>query len=391
MGIEFLGKDHLGRDRFKVRYRVRGKERTRTFYSIREAKRFDKQIMARRSLVQLVDPGAGRRRFGDGAAEFERGRHLKLGQAGRLRDTSLFQNHILPYFDDRPLASIHRTEVQHWVNFLREQRQLAPATVRRIYEIFVRIMEGAVDSHFIGKSPCRNITLPPERRRRPRALTLDEVWRLADAIEPRYRAYPPLGAMAGLRPGELAGLRARDIDFLRGTLSIVQGVTEHEGHIAFTDLKNENAARTITLPPSLVELLSVHVRDFVKDRPPIPGHPTAHVEGLLFFMGTWKNPLVLRPNNFRRRKWARAVKKAGLDPCPPKILRASHGTLMAELEIHPAAIQGRLGHGDPQIAQEFYIAYNPAMDAQVAAELERAMRNSLQRRGPGAARTNLQA
>ena len=85
-------------------------------------------------------------------------------------------------------------------------------------------------------------------------------------MPPRYQALVPTGAWGGLRPGELAGLQVRDIDFLRGTLSVVQGVREVSGYIQFTNLKNENADATIRLPPFLLEMLAIHIRNFVIGR-----------------------------------------------------------------------------------------------------------------------------
>ena len=174
----------------------------------------------------------------------------------------------MPEFGDVQLGAIHRTHVQRWVNEL-VKKDLAPDTVRRTYEILQRIMEGALNSDLIPKSPCSNITLPQNRGGKPRALGLEELWRLAEVMEPRYQALIPTGAWGGLRPGELGGLRVCDIDFLRGSLSVVQSVREVQGHVEFTNLKNENADATISLPPFLLELLSLDIRKFVNRTGPL--------------------------------------------------------------------------------------------------------------------------
>jgi integrase len=384
MAIEELGLDRQGRERFKVTYRVARREKSKTFYSRREAERFQRQVRAQRTLGQLVDPTGGRRRFGDWAREFEEGRFIGLDKPTRLRDSSLLNNHVLPSFGDLNLASLHRTQVQRWVNGLVE-KGLAPDTVRRVYEIFQRIAEGAVTSDLIPRSPCRDITLPKNRRGKPQALGLEELWRITQVTQPRYQALIPTGAWGGLRPGELAGLRVRDIDFLRGTLSVVQGVREVRGWVEFTDLKNEAADATISLPPFLLEMLSVHIRDFVIGRGAFDGFPPENTDGLLFVAGTWKKPTVLRVNNFRARVWKPALRAAGLPPYPPKVLRASHATLLAQLATHPVAIQGRLRHSDPRTAQEYYTQFNAPMDAQVTDALEAAYRAFVQRRGLNAA------
>jgi len=133
MAIEELGADRLGRARFKVAYRVRGREKSKTFYSRREAERFQRQVRAQRTLGQLADPTGGRTRFGDWAREFEEGRFIGLDEPSQKRDASLLKNHVLTDFGDVQLSAIQRTHVQQWVNRV-SKKGLASDTVRRIYE-----------------------------------------------------------------------------------------------------------------------------------------------------------------------------------------------------------------------------------------------------------------
>jgi integrase len=64
-----------------------------------------------------------------------------------------------------------------------------------------------------------------------RFLSPVEVRRLADAIGPRFRALVFLGAYCGLRIGELAGLRHKQVDLLNGVVHIAEVVTEMHGHL----------------------------------------------------------------------------------------------------------------------------------------------------------------
>ena len=77
--------------------------------------------------------------------------------------------------------------------------------------------------------------------------------------------------------------------------------------------------------------------------------------------------------------------RSDLPPYPPKILRSSHATLLAQIATHPVAIQGRLRHSDPRVAQEYYTQFNAPMDAQVSRALEKAYREFVQGRGLDAA------
>lgn len=58
--------------------------------------------------------------------------------------------------------------------------------------------------------------------------------------------------------GELAALRVDRVDFLRGSLGVVEAVTEVNGRLAVGPTKT-GARRSVSLPRFLVELLRSHV------------------------------------------------------------------------------------------------------------------------------------
>jgi integrase len=95
--------------------------------------------------------------------------------------------------------------VQVWVAEL-SGRGFTPATVVKAFQLLGRTMTAAVNADMIPRSPCRAVRLPSVEREEMRFLTPAGVARLADAIGPSYRALVLLGAYAGLRIGELAGV-----------------------------------------------------------------------------------------------------------------------------------------------------------------------------------------
>ena len=82
-------------------------------------------------------------------------------------------------------------------------------------------MGQAVDDGRLSKSPLpRRPGLPAVEARDMEILTVDEVHRLADAIDPRYRTMVLTAAYTGLRPGETAGLKIETIDLLRCSITV---------------------------------------------------------------------------------------------------------------------------------------------------------------------------
>jgi integrase len=80
---------------------------------------------------------------------------------------------------------------------------------------------------------------------------------LLDALREEDRALWATAFYAGLRLGELRGLRVSDVDLDAGSISVEHGWDVKEGSIA---PKSRAGVRTIPVPPVLAELLRAHVK-----------------------------------------------------------------------------------------------------------------------------------
>jgi integrase len=92
-------------------------------------------------------------------------------------------------------------------------------------------MTAAVNADMVPRSPCRAVRLLKVEREEMRFLNPAEVARLSDVIDSRYRALILVAAYGGLRIGELAGLRRRRVDLLRGTVDVAEIVVEVRGEL----------------------------------------------------------------------------------------------------------------------------------------------------------------
>lgn len=132
-----------------------------------------------------------------------------------------------------------------------------------------------------------------------RFLTAEQLRRLADAIEPRYRSFVLLGGFDGLRLGEMLGLRWGRVELLRRRVRVAETLVDIEGHIYFGPPKTKAAVRSVPIPTFVCAELS-RLAD-----------PGAAPETLIFRS---RSGHPLRPTLFRRRSWAPAVESAGLAP-----------------------------------------------------------------------------
>ncbi len=128
-------------------------------------------------------------------------------------------------------------------------------------------------------------------------LSVTEVYQLADAIAPRYRALVLLATFGNVRWGDLAGLRRRNLDLDGRSVRIVETVYEF-GQLVKGTPKSKASVRKIPLPELIIPDLWTHVERYAAPGP----------DGFVF-VGVRGGQL--RRSNFSKT-WAKALAKAGL-------------------------------------------------------------------------------
>jgi integrase len=313
---------------YRVRYRAPdGRERSKNFRRKADAEKYLAMVENAKLVGTWTDPAHGKVTL---AAWLEAwwATAADLRPSTRARDRSYFDSLILPRFGTTPLAAIRQRDVQAWVADL-SVRGFAPATVVKAYQLLGRMMTAAVNADMLARSPCRAVRLPRLEREEMRFLTPAEVARLADVIDPGYRALVLVGAYGGLRMGELAGLRRRRVDLLRGTVDVAEIVVEVRGRIYTGPPKTRAGRRTVGLPWVVMEELAEHLG------------PVGDADAYVF---TADRGGVLRTSNFRTKVWLPAVRVAELAPLRPHDLRHTAVALWIAAGANPKEVTVRAGH-----------------------------------------------
>ncbi|MGH2719701.1 MAG: tyrosine-type recombinase/integrase [Actinomycetota bacterium] len=286
------------KDHWRARYLdPGGRERSRTFPRKVDAERFLATVDADLIRGEWIDPRLGQMTFRQWAEEFEASR-VNLQATTRAQHASYLRTRIMPWFGERRLASITEMQVRAFIAQLIEDG-LAPATATKNLRILSQILKAAVRNRCIAYNPCDGVEGPGEAPEEETIfLTPQEVNAVADAVGERYGPMVLLAGYRGLRFGELAGLRPRRIQFLRGRLDVVEALKEADTGMYFGPPKY-GRVRNVPLPPFLVQELAAYLAKF----PP--------AEDLVF---TSHDGQMLRRSNFQRRTWAPAVAAAGVDP-----------------------------------------------------------------------------
>lgn len=303
-----------GRRSWRVVYRVGGKVHTRAGFQTKGAAR----AWQARNRVAVdtgmhVAPAGGLVLFGDWCARWATTR-IDLRPSTRARDDSYLRNYLMPTFGALPLRRIDHPMITDWIAALCG-RGLAPATVTKAYQILGKVMRAAVSAKLIAQSPCMDVTLPAPRDEEARFLTPDELVYLEDALPPYWCDVVPFLADTGLRIGEAAALRWRDVDTLRGTVTVRETLVEVPAALTV-----DGTGVTIGPPKTRAGLRTV---------PTLTDETAARLVTRRAGAGpddfVWATPTgaALRPKSWRSRVWRPAVIRAGLaDPQPtPHTLR----------------------------------------------------------------------
>lgn len=325
-----------GATRWEVRVRQPGgREVSRTFRTRDEAKRFERDFLARRDRGDVLDPSAGRVLFGDYAATVLAGR--RLGAKTRHEYEAVLRRRILPTFARTPLVGITTEAVQAWHTEMVEQ---VPGEGAKAFRILSMVLRTAVDAGRLSRNPCAavrggGVERSPERP----LLDVDQVVALADAMPERLRALVLLAGFGGLRRGELLALRRRHYDPLHQRLHVVEAMTTFSGRRVAVEPK-AGSRREVALPGPLAEVLEHHLAAYVGPEPDSP----------VFTGERSGQPLSTRS---LYNAWAEARRAVGLPGVHLHDLRHAAGTLRAQLGATMREVMADLGHRTPAMALRY--------------------------------------
>ncbi|MFI5064514.1 MAG: tyrosine-type recombinase/integrase [Streptosporangiales bacterium] len=244
--------------------------------------------------------------------------------------------HLVPTFGALAVQDIAEARVRRWRKNLLDDG-VGPVTVAKAYRLLKAILNTAVDDGLIRRNPCRIKGGGQERSPERPVLTMRQVFDLADAFDPRYRALVLLAVFCSLRWGELTALRRRHIDLASGTLCIQESVVElTDGSLVTGPPKSLAGRRVVSIPAALMPEIISHLEDF-----------TAFGEDALVFTGP-KNAQ-LRRSNFSRA-WRNATTAADLTGFHFHDLRHTGNTLAGAAGASLRELMERMGHSTTRAA-----------------------------------------
>ena len=321
--------------RWRARYRDPAKrEHARDFSRRLDAERWLATVETAKSRGEWLDPALGKITFGVWAERWLAGQS-QLRRTTHDRYSRLLAHQVLPTWERVPINEIRHAEVVAWVSGL-VAKGYAPATVRQAHRVFSLAITLAVRDGRLSRNVAQGVRLPRVTRQEQTFLTHDQVSRLA-ASAGSHELHVRFLAYTGLRWGEFAALRVKNVDLMRRRVVIAESASEVQGVMAFGPTKTHQR-RSVALPRMLIDALAIQI----DGKGP---------EDLVFSAPSGG---VLRNSNFRHRVLTPAARAAGLDGLSPHDLRHTAASLAIAAGANVKVVQQMLGHASAAMTLDVY-------------------------------------
>jgi integrase len=326
-----------------------------TFSTKADANRWLSTIQADMARGEWSDPRLGRVTLGRWADEWLATTvHLKAKT--RVGYESVLRTHVRPAFGSTPIAAIDQMQVRRFIAEL-TRKGAAAGTVRNAYRVLNLILVSAVGAGAIKINPAAGVRLPRSERGEMVFLTPGQVHDLAAELGEANGLLVTFAAYTGLRAAEIAGLRVGRVDLGRRVVDVVETIGEANGRLVSGPTKTHER-RTVPLPRFLA-------KDLESQLEPRSSDPDA-----LVFTAPEGGPV--RHNNFYRRHFRPAVRRAGL-PSATRFhdLRHTCAAMLIANGAHPKAIAELLGHSTITVTLDRYGHLFPGLAEKLADGLDR--------------------
>lgn len=357
----------------------RHKDIVKTFERKRDAERWLTATAAAVHRGDFIEPRRGETLFHAVVEEWKE-TWADLAPKTQVGYESILNRHVLPAFGAARVAAIAPRDVQDFANALAQSH--APNTVRRVMDVIRNVLRVAAERRYIEANPCTGVRLARKGEGRNieiSPLTHTEVRALIETLPEHWRMPVLLDVYTGLRAGELWALRRRDVDPLRGELSVdeaIKEVTTTAGATVPTGQRltpsliigptKTYAKRKVSVPAFLRYQLADHLAR------PLPGG-----SGPDAFVFTTPSGEPVRHNLFHKRIFEPAAREAFAGrPLRFHDLRHTCAAWLIEAGGHPLQIKLRLGHKEIRTTMDTYGHLFPSAEPELADLLDAGYRTA---------------
>ena len=292
-----------------------------------------------------------------------------VSQKTHERYTEILRKGVAPLLGDVTLAKLKTDRIDAvFSKALSEGRRdgqggLSPRTVHHMRRVLIKALNQAVVWDRLVKNPAHASTPPKVERKPMLAYDAKQTAELLEAMRPT-RMFAPvlLAVMCGLRRGEIAALRWRNVDLESRIISIVESAEQTVEGVRYKEPKSGNT-RTVALSVGVAEQLKAHRARQAEELLRLGLRPNASS-----FVVSQVDGKPLQPRSITH-EWVRLIEKTSLPRIRFLDLRHTHASQMLAAGVHPKVASERLGHSTVGITLDLYSHVMPGMQADAAEQV----------------------
>lgn len=348
-----------------VRWRSGSSFKQRTFGAKREAERFALKVENELAEGNSTDPLVKHSKTFREIAEAS-----LAASAPHIKPSTLsgyeiaYRVHIYPTFGSRRVSTITSLEVEAWLAGMQSKvsgrtgRPLTTASIRGAMIALGKAFSYASKHRLIAVNPTAAVAMPRKPSAQPMFLDAGQVEQIASALDAHhpYGLMVRVAAYTGLRAGELAALRIRDVNFLRRHIEVRRTVQRRAGEWHFGTPKSVRSSRDVPLRRDLVESLAAYLTDHPHRGDPDAGLWPGRVQG---GFGTGKSALdfsrQLDISSVYRHYFSPVAADLGLPGLKWHSLRHTYASLMAAAGIDIYKVSRWMGHSNVAVTDGTYM------------------------------------
>ena len=321
-------------------------------------------------------------------------RATKIEASSATGYRTLLRNSIAPYIGGTSIGDLTAEEVEGWVSALCRER--SAHTAAKALVLLRAALTRAVERGAIPADPTRTVEKPRARKARPNSLAARERGRVAayvdiDPADPVSVAVR-LALYAGMREGEICGLRWARVDIPGGALTVceslgrasardVERAASGSARSDFTEVysgvylkrpKNAGSERTVSYPRSVARALKAR-RAAMAAGCMAAGIP---FDESMFVCGSIDGK-PMHPHGLWKR-WAAIVSAldlVGTEGRPPTFhdLRHTYATTAIASGVDVKTVSNQMGHANAAMTLNTYASVDPDAAKRAAEAMERAL------------------
>jgi len=300
----------------------------------------------------------------------------QVGAKTLERYCELAAHHVRPHLGAMRIQKIKTVNfVELYAALQRPKKEggagLAPRTVGHVHRLLHRVFGHAVQWDVIANNPVASAQPPRVERAKIEILEPEQIKPVLDALRGRP-LYPVavIGLATGMRRGEIAALRWRDVD--GGKIRVERSLEQTNAGLTFKAPKTEAGRRTISIPPSVANELKKHWRRQQEQRLAL-GLGKAGPEDLVFARADG----IHWPPDSLTTAWQKTIAALKLPKVTLHALRHTHVSQLIASGLDVVTVSRRIGHSNPTVTLGVSSHLFGNTDERAAAAVETAFAGAL--------------